>query len=143
MKERKPHIPFYKRLTPEMTRPVIYEAISRLLCAICAALLLAKLLTNSVNVKSTVFLLCALLFFGAAWVVELRLDGIMIPMLSKIKLRISKTPKQASYGDMIDHVDDDHPTTFDDLDEEQKDGVRLIANISCCVITLILSFLWK
>ena len=127
------------RFSRVMIRPLIYEGLSRFLCALCISLVLDRLIKSDANIRMYAFSAFALIFLIAGWVVYLRLDGVHIPVLSDFKVTIHKKPTR-SYGDLIDYVDEKPELVqFEDLEDDEQDTVRLISDFVCCVLCVICS----
>ena len=126
-----------------LLRPCIYQTVNRVLLSVCVALLLEFFLKERVAgpVRQYGFLLMAFIALIGLIVVWLRLDGINVPLLSRIKPKMHKKPARA-YGDMIDHIDTEPEyANFDELSDEEQDTCRVIADTICCVICLIASMI--
>lgn len=123
---------------PHLTRPLIYMAFTRFVCALAAALLGDFFLSASFqrDLRQSAFLLFAALFFLLAWIAYLRLDGIRLPKWMMLRLNIRKKPARM-YGDIIDYVDEHPPVTFEELEDEEKDLCILGADAFCCVAFLL------
>lgn len=124
-----------------MVRPWLYTAFTRFIFALTGALLLDFLVKTSdlINFRMYAFLFLGVFFALLAWIAYLRLDGVRLPkaMMKRVGPR-KKTVR--SYGDMIDYVDEHPPVTFDDLEDDEKDICCLGADIVCCVVFVVLSF---
>lgn len=81
----------------------------------------------------------AVLFALGAFLVYLRCDGMRIPRMKFIRPKKKKEPMR-SYGDIEDHIDEE-VVSFDELEDDEKDFVSLIAALINAFVFLILSFI--
>ncbi|MBQ9264456.1 MAG: hypothetical protein IJ189_09695 [Clostridia bacterium] len=123
-----------------MLRPFLYMAFSRLMVSLAAVLLANFFLSPAAgrSLKSTLFLLCGVLFAALAWIAFLRLDGAHLPQALMLRFNPGKKPKKQT-GDIIDFIDEEPRIAFEDLDDEEKDACILGANLICCGIYLVVS----
>lgn len=121
---------------------MIYQSVNRVLCGVCIALVLQfffdKDRTEMLRQKAFAAL-CVICVLCAA-LVYLRLGGMYIPLLGKFKLKFHKKSSVISFGDMIDHVDDDI-VNFDDLEDGEQEVCRIIAYSVCAIVFFIASFI--
>ena len=125
-----------------MIRPIIYQVFSRYLILLCFSLLWDFFLNKGVIRRpvSTAFILCAAFLLIMAWLAYLRLDGIRAPKFDRSLFRRRKRPDRAYGADMIDYVDEDI-TSFDDLDDEEKDRCLFLSNLITAVLFILTSIL--
>lgn len=130
------------KLRRYMLRPTIYMTTTRFLTALALALLLRFVSGRVADGRflAYAFLLTAAVFALLAWIAYLRLDGIQLPKWMMKRVNIRKKPVR-TYGDMIDHVDENPPPAFEDLEDDEKDLCILGADLVCCTAFLLLSFL--
>ena len=112
-----------------MIRPIVYQVFSRYLILLCFSLLWDFFLNNGTVRRpvSIAFLLCAMFLLVMALFAYLRLDSMRAPKFDR-KLFYRKKAPARTYGDMIDYMDEDI-TTFDDLDDEEKDRCLFLSNL--------------
>ena len=127
---------------PYVTRPLIYMTFTRCILGITFVLLADFFLSPVVGrpIRSTVFLIAAFLFAGFAWIAYLRLDGMKLPQFMMIRMNPAKKPSRM-YGDMIDFVDERPGSSFDELDDPEKDLCILAANLFCFFVFLLLAII--
>ena len=130
-----------KYWSKDLIRPAIYKGFTRFILSLTAVLLWNEFTNVG---KIPLMLTYAFVFFGIfwgvmGWIIYLRLDGVGIPKKLRLRMPGKKKPMRG-YGDMSDYVDD-QVVSFEELEEEEKDLCCLLADIACCVIFLILSFL--
>ena len=117
-------------------RPMIYMTLTRFGIGVCSAYLLDFFFPNSErDLKLWVFTLLVFIFIALAWIAWLRLDGIHLPRVMNLRWSPRKKPVR-TFGDMIDHIDDDI-VTFDELENDEKDVCCLIADLVCAFLFLV------
>lgn len=131
---------FRENWSRSVIRPLIYMVFTRFLLALTAALLADFFINSMSPVRQYAFALMAALFAALAWIAYLRLDGVKLPKAFMKRVHIRKKPAR-TYGDMIDHTDEEIDS-FDDLDDGEKDVCCLVADGICCLMFLVLSFLF-
>lgn len=127
---------------PYMLRPLIYMTFTRFILALFVLLLADFFLSPETgrSLKSTLFLLGAVLFALLAWVAWLRMDGVKLPKFMMLRVNPRKKPTRM-YGDMIDYIDEKPEITFEELDDGEKDVCILGADAFCCAVLAILAAL--
>lgn len=123
-----------------LLRPVIYKTFTRFLLALTVALLWDNYAPHDAFLSSRMYAFFFLGFYFAlcAWLVHMRMDGLHIP---RVRLRVRrKHDLVRTYGDMSDYTDEPI-RSFDDLEDDEKDFCSLLANLLCCMLYLLLSFL--
>lgn len=80
------------------------------------------------------------LFLLFAYLVYLRMDGLKIPRLKHFKTKKKKDVIRME-SSMADHMDEDVPVDFDDLEENERDFVSLLSSLINALVFLALSFL--
>lgn len=121
-----------------LIRPWIYMTLTRFGIALCAALLLNFFWKDSLrNIKQYAYTFLTLFFLGIGWVAWLRLDGIRLPKLFMKRWQPKRKPVR-TYGDMVDHIDEEI-VLFDALDDQEQDLCCLLSDSVCCVIFLLLA----
>ena len=120
-----------------MLRPFIYMTFTRFILALTAGLLIDFFLGPSVgrDLRDAAFLLLAFLFALLAVIAFLRLDGAKLPRLMMLRINPRKKPSKM-YGDMADYLDEEPVTTFEDLEDDEKDLCILGADLICCALFL-------
>jgi hypothetical protein len=114
---------------------------TRIILSATAALLLSEFTKSAtaLPMRMFAFIFLGVFFFAMAWMSYLRMDGVRMPTLDRRLFEWKRAPKR-TYGDIIDHVDED-VISFDDLEENEKDLCRLIADLICGTVFAALSFL--
>ena len=121
-----------------MIRPTVYKAFSRFILALTASLLWDHFVnTGMLNMRAWAFTFFGVFFLVAAWLAYLRLDGVKMPKINVPKL--NKKPMR-TYGDMIDHTDEEL-ISFEDLEPDERDLCVLIADAVLGVVFLALSLI--
>jgi len=125
-----------------LRRHCLYQAATRFGAGLLVSFLWYRFANPSgYDINSYAFFFMTVFFIILAWMTYLRLDGMRIPRLKMDFLRkIKKKVIFSSYSDMSDYTDEEI-VPFDDLEEDEKERVRLHANLLCAVVFLILSFL--
>lgn len=123
----------------ELITPIVHRTFTRMIIALTVSLLWNEFINKGVlSMRMVAFLFFGVLFAVAAWVSYLRLDDIKVPQFDKKLFDWKKTPKR-SMGDMIDYVDE-RPAPYDELEPEEQTLCLLVANLICCVVFTVLSF---
>ncbi|MBE5791433.1 MAG: hypothetical protein E7322_04650 [Clostridiales bacterium] len=122
-----------------MTRPLVYMTITRLMTALIFLLAVTKFLNTRVT-NSAVSGFLAALFALFAYLVYLRMDGLRIPRMKYFKSKKKKEPV-ITQSSMTDHLDDDAPVTFDELEEDERDWISFVSSAVNFVIFTVLSFI--
>lgn len=136
---RKPRGKIFRKY---MIRPILHMIFTRAILALTAALLwheYAKI-DAALPMRTYAFLFLGAFFLVMGWMAYLRLDGIKMPVLDKRLFEWKRKPKRIK-GDLIDFVDED-VVSFDELENNEKDFCRLIANLACGAVFLILGYLF-
>jgi len=125
----------------ELLWPMITRTFTRFILGLTAALVWNEFVNKNAfrTMNAYAFLFLAVLFAVAGWMSYLRLDGFHAPQFDRKLFDWKKKPPMRSYGDMIDHVDEE-PIDFDDLEDDEQHLCLLLANLLCCVIFAVLSF---
>lgn len=115
--------------------------VTRFLFGLVFVLLFERFLGGKtvVNMRMYGFTFVGVFFALLAWIAYLRFDGLRMPKLFMKRLHYKKKPER-SFGDMIDYVEEE-PVSFDELLDEEKDICCFIADMICCVLFVVLSFL--
>lgn len=132
----------FKRLWQRhMIRPTIYMAFIRGVLCLTAALLWNEFAGSSsmLPMRTFAFLFLGVFLLVMGWMAYLRLDGIKIPVFDRRLFEWKRKPKR-TYGDMSDYVQEE-VVSFDDLEDDEKDLCRLIADVVCGVLFLVLSLI--
>ena len=123
-----------------VARPLIYMFLTRFGIGLCAALLLDFFVQDPLrDMKTYAFSFLAVLFPSLAWIAWLRLDGVQLPKPLRRRWQPKKKPVR-TYGDIIDHVDEE-PVSFEALDEDEQDVCCLLADAGCFLAFLLLALL--
>ena len=121
-------------------RPIIYMVLTRFGIGLCAALLLDFFVRDPLrDLKIYSYSFLAVFFFALAWIAWLRLDGLRLPKAMMKRWQPKKKPVR-TYGDMIDHVDDEI-VTFDMLENGEQDVCCLFSDLICCAAFLLLALI--
>ena len=130
-----------KRFQKYMIRPILHMLFTRAILALTAALLWNEYvkLDAARPMRSYAFLFFGAFFLVMGWMAYLRLDGVKAPVFDKRLFEWKRKPKRIK-GDLIDFVDED-VVSFDELEADEKDLCRLIANLACGAVFLILGYL--
>lgn len=120
-------------------RPLIYMTCNRFVISLALSLLADRLIRHSPSLPflSYLFTFLCVLFGLLAWIAYLRFDGIRLPKPFMKRFHFKKKPMR-TYGDIADHTDDPI-TTFDDLEDDEKDACCFTADIICCAAYLLLA----
>ena len=128
------------RLERHMIRPAIYHGATKFGVAMLAALLWHRFANPSnLSLNTHGFFFLSVFFVLLAWLTYLRSDGLRMPRLKLDFLKKLKKKPMRSFGDMADYIDEE-VVSFDELDDDEKDTCRFIADIACALIFLVLSF---
>ena len=129
-----------RALTRNIIRPTVYKTLSRFPTALLVCLLADFFLKGkNPNLLPTLYAVCVAVFLLLAWIAYLRMDGMNLPKAMMLRVNLNRKPTR-TYGDMIDHVDDEI-VSFDDLMDGEKDWCCLIADGICAITFFVLSFL--
>ena len=121
-----------------MLRPIVYMTAFRLILSAIFIMIIVRFVKNPLGpTYASSFL--AVLFLLGAFLVYLRSDGLGIPRMKYIRPKKKKDPVR-NYGDMQDYIDEE-TVSFDELEDDEKDLVSLIASVINAGIFLILSFI--
>ena len=128
-----------KRWKSYLLRPLIYKAFTRFILGLTVALLWDNYVSIGVALsqKMYAFFFLGVYFAVCAWLVYLRMDGVGIPRF-RFRVRRKHDPVR-TYGDMMDHIDEEI-VSFDELEDDEKDFCSLLANLICFLIFLVLSY---
>ena len=130
---------FHRHFRRYMLRPLFYRAFTRVILALTVALLWNEFANRSGLLSlGHAYAFMSIFFAVMAWMSYLRLDGLRVPQIDRRLFDWKRQPTR-SYGDMIDHVDEDI-VQYEDLEEDEQTVCRLLANIACCALFLALSF---
>ena len=121
-----------------MLRPMVYMTFFRMMLAGIFLLIIRRFSKNPLA-PSFACAFLAVLFALGAFLVYLRCDGMRIPRMKYIRPKKKKEPVR-SYGDIEDHIDEE-VVSFDELEDDEKDFVSLIAALINAFVFLILSFI--
>ena len=122
-----------------MLRPLIYMTASRLMVALIFLLAVIRFLNYGASPALAAGFLAAL-FALFAYLVYLRMDGMRIPRMKHFKTKKKKEPVITA-SSMTDHIDDEAPVSFDELEEDERDYISLVSSAVNFVIFTALSFL--
>ncbi len=129
------------RFHRNMLRPIAHMVFIRVILGVTAALLWNEFAgrNSAIPMRSFAFVFLGSLLLVMGWMAFLRFDGVHLPTFDKRLFEWKKHPKRIR-GDMIDFVDED-VISFDDLEADEKDLCRLIADVVCGGVFLLLSLL--
>ncbi len=122
-----------------MTRPLVYMTITRLMTALIFLLAISRFLENGPTAAMISGFLAAL-FALFAYLVYLRMDGLKIPRMKHFKTKKKKEPV-ITQSSMTDHMDDDAPVSFDELEDDERDCISFVSSAINFVIFTVLSFI--
>lgn len=88
------------------------------------------------HMTESAFFVAALVFFLAAWIHYLRLDGIRLKGLFGAKE--NKKKQKSHTRDIVDFADE-KIISFAELDDEERIVCRLLGNLLCAGIYLVIS----
>ena len=126
---------------PYMTRPTVHQAFTRFIYSLLLSFLWDKFISDPLQSKAYVFLFFGAVFAILAWVSYLKLDGVRMPHFSDwLSSSLPHKKPERSYGDMSDYVDED-VVSYSELESDEKNICRLIANAACAVVYIGLSFI--
>lgn len=135
-----------KKLSFYLERPLrrycVYQTATRFGVAMLFSLVWHKFGNpNGLDLGHFAFVFMTVFFLLLAWMTYLRMDGVRMPQIKMDFLKkVKKKVIRSSYTDMSDYTDEEI-IPFDDLEEDEKQRVRLWANLICALIYLVLSFL--
>ncbi len=121
-----------------MLRPLVYLTATRLMAAGIFLLLVSYIPNGPADSLTAGFL--AVFFLLLAYLVYLRLDGMRVPRMKYFRPKKKNDPLRHA-ASMVDHMDDDPPVTFEELEDEEKDLCSLLANLAGLALFTALSFL--
>lgn len=134
--------PIRENWSRQLIRPAVYQAFTRFGFSLAFALLIQHFFGTEIRpLTQYAYAFLAVLFLALGWIAWLRLDGIALPNLMMKRIRFKKKPIFKTYGDIIDHVDENPPVTFEDLEDAEKDICCLFSDAVCCVIFLVLGLI--
>ncbi len=122
-----------------MLRPLIYMTISRFMIALIFLLAVARFVKSGPTPAMAAGFLAAL-FAVFAYLVYLRMDGLRIPRMKHFKTGKKKEPVITT-SSMTDHIDDEAPVSFDELEEDERDLISFLSSAVNFVVFTVLSFL--
>lgn len=122
-----------------MLRPLIYMTASRFMTALIFLLVIIRFLKNGPTPAMAAGFLAAL-FALFAYLVYLRMDGLRIPRMKHFKTKKKKEPVVTA-SSMNDHIDDEAPVSFDELEEDERDFISFVSSAVNFAIFTALSFL--
>lgn len=122
-----------------MLRPLIYMTASRFMTALIFLLVIIRFLKNGPTPAMAAGFLAAL-FALFSYLVYLRMDGLRIPRMKHFKTKKKKEPVVTA-SSMNDHIDDEAPVSFDELEEDERDFISFVSSAVNFAIFTALSFL--
>ena len=131
---------FRKIWSGDLIRPLIHRAFTRLIWGLFFALFLAFLITRwgGRDLRGTLCLAWGIICLLGAWLSYLQLDGAKKPRLDQLRARLDRKRPKRQTGDMIDFVDEEMQT-YEELDDEERYLVLLLADGIVAVIFLLIS----
>ena len=119
----------------EMIRPMLYQAFRRGVIALTAVLLWKQYVSkNAPNGLTNGLFTAGMIFLVLAWTTFLKMDGLQFRFV--LGERRTSEKKRHFSRDMVDFVDE-HITTLDELDDEE----RLLCTLLSSLILMVLFFL--
>ena len=132
---------FKSRFKPYMTRPTVYQTFTRFIYALLISLLWDRFVNDGLLSKTYVFLFFGALFAILAWVSYLHLDGVRMPHLTDwLTSSLPQKKPERAYGDMSDYFEEE-VVSYSELESDEKYLCRLLANLVCAVLYILLSFI--
>lgn len=122
-----------------MLRPLVYMTATRFMTALIFYLAVDRFINNGPSASMTAGFLAAL-FALFAYLVYLRMDGLRIPRMKHFKTKKKKDVLKYD-ASMTDHIDDDAPVSFDELEEDERDFCSFFSSLINFIIFTLLSFL--
>lgn len=126
---------------PYMLRPALYQCVTRCITALTAILLWNRFLNSKgpLAVLQDGCLTAAVVLFVMAWFSYLRLDGVSVRnVFSHVRGDGAPTPRfwekhlekrrRRRTGSIVDFVDE-HITTMDELDDEEKCVCKIVSGL--------------
>lgn len=130
-----------KHVQPYMIRPTVYKAFTRFVYSLLASLLWNRFVNDGAFPLANVFLFFCVGFAVLAWVCYLQLDGVSMPHLTDwMTSSLPHRKPERSYGDMADYFDEE-VVSYSDLEDDEKLTCKLLANLACALLFLLLSFI--
>lgn len=122
-----------------MLRPLIYMTFTRLMTALIFLLIVVRFIKNGPSPRMAAGFLAA--FFAlVTYLVYLRMDGLRIPRMKHFKTKKKKDVIRYD-ASMSDHIDDEAPVAFDELETDERDFVSFVSGLVNFVVYTALSFL--
>jgi len=132
---------FHKHFKPYMTRPMIYKTFTRFIYALLISLLWDRFINDGMYSKMHAFLFFGVFYALMGWISFLKLDGVKMPNLTEwLTSSLPRRKPERAYGDMSDYVDE-NVVSFEELEDEEKVACVLFADVICCLIFILLSFI--
>ena len=122
-----------------MLRPLLYMTATRLMTALVFLLAVSRFVKSGPT-SSMIAGFLAALFALFSYLVYLRMDGLRIPRIKHFKTKKKKEPVVTA-SSMTDHMDDDAPVAFDELEEDERDWISFVSSAVNFVIFTVLSFI--
>ena len=128
----------FRRIHPDMVRPLIYQFFTRGVLALFAAQLVHFFVPANWPLRgfSNLALMLGLLFALFTLLAWLRMDGLKLPQLKLPRYKRKDPPFLT--GDMADHLDDEI-VVFDDLEEEDQNYCVFLADLILTIICFLLA----
>jgi len=138
---KKPSAPRFPKFRRGMARPLAYALFVRGVLSLLAALLWREYAGKRqvLPMQGWVTLFLCVFFICMAWLAYLRLTGLKLPAPDKRLFEWKRHPVR-TYGDMADHMDDE-PGQDDDLEDRERDVVRLLADAALGLAWLLVTLL--
>lgn len=120
-----------------MTRPIIYQSVTKLSVALVIVLAWNQFINKSMELVRDGFFIMGAFFFVPAWFQYLKLDGMKVHhMFEDREQKKNKKKKIHFTKDIVDFADE-KIISFDELDDAEKTVCRLIGDIACGLIFII------
>ncbi|MBR3928817.1 MAG: hypothetical protein IKJ65_07435 [Clostridia bacterium] len=122
-----------------MLRPMLYMTFTRLMTALIFLLAIDRFVKNGPALSMTSGFLAA--FFAlCAYLVYLRMDGLRVPRMKFIRFKKKKDPIRIE-SSMADHIDEEAPVSFDELEEDERDFISFVSALINFIVFTAASFI--
>ncbi len=122
-----------------MLHPFLYMTATRLMVGAIFLLVLTRFFLKGPS-ASLISGFLAVFFALCAYLIYLRMDGMRIPRMKFLRPKKKADPMRSA-GDIADHMDDDVPVPFDELENEEKDLCSFLSAFVGAVVFTACSFL--
>ncbi len=115
--------------SPDLVRPLLHRAFTRLIWGLFLSLFLAFLISRwgGRDLRGALLLAWGVICLAGAWLSYLQLDGLRLPRLEKLRSLLDRKRPQRQTGDMIDFVDEEMKE-YEELDDQERYLVLFLAD---------------